>query len=413
MSFDPISIQIKFAADQALALEIDERQLALDFHPDEPDENAVESIRKAFETPIDFPPLAQIVIPDDNVILAIDHTMPQLALVVQEVWNLLSRNGISPEQLKIIQTAAEDSDDPRELLPADAKEQILWLRHRPSDEDVCGYLATSTAGERIYLARELLDADVVIAIGCIGFDPLLGYKGTSSVFYPSLSNADAVKKSLGQGHTELEPDNVRPLRQLADETGWLLGTQFSIQTVGNHRNQFSHLLAGATDTVFRAGRELLDEGWRAQNDHRSEIVVASVDVANATWSQVGAALAAARNLVTRGGWIVILSDLANEGDLGMKMIKAADDPEDAMKPIRLELPADVIPATELINALNWGRVFLLSRLNPDFVEDLFCAPLQSVEEVERLLHSADSSISFIRSAQNVHGEIVEFEDDEW
>ncbi|MDB4614652.1 lactate racemase domain-containing protein, partial [bacterium] len=396
MSFDDTNIEIHFGADGRLAVEIEPRQLALDFSPAAAVADTRSAIRTALTQPTEFPPLSQVVIPDDSVILAVDAITPSLQQIVAEVWDILAQAGIQPDQLRIIQAAANTPTDPRAQLPDDIRESIVWIRHDPADEDTCGYLASSTGGERIYLARELLEADVVISIGAIGFDPLLGYRGTNSVFYPALSNADAVKKSLGQGHTELEPDNSRPLRQLADEASWLLGNLFTIQTIGNTQNNFAHVMAGATEVVMRRGCEVLNDHWRAQLDHRCEVVVASIDKPNATWSDVGAALATARNLVTRGGWMIILSDLADEPDVGIKMIAAADDPDDAMKPIRLELPGDVIPATQWINAINWGRVFLLSKLNPDLVEELFCAPMQSAEEVERLLHSSSDPMAFVR-----------------
>ena len=412
MSLDETTIEIEYGASDRMTLEVESRQLALDCRPDAAREDPTATIRQALSQPIDFPSLKQVVIPDDNVVLAVDPRTPDLALIVAGVWQILKTVGIHPDQVRIVQPAADHSPDPRNELPADVRESFVWIRHHPSDDDTCGYLANSTGGERIYLARELLDADVVISIGEIGFDPLLGYHGTNSLFYPALSNDDAVKKSKGQGHTELGPDNSRPLRQLADETAWLLGTQFTIQTVGNTRNRFSHLLAGAIESVFRRGRELLDRGWRAQLESRVEIVVASVDAENCTWNDVGTALSAARNLVIRDGWIVILSDLAEQPGVGTKMVASADVPDDAIKPLRLETPDDLIPATQLVNAVNWGRVFLLSRLNPDLVEDLFCAPMQSIGEVERLLRSTDNPIAFISSAQNVYGEIVESDADD-
>jgi nickel-dependent lactate racemase len=412
LSLDETAVQMEFGASDRMTIEVEARQLALDFRPDVVGADLVAMVRHALNHPVDFPSFEQVVIPDDNVVLAVDPTTPGLALIVAEIWRVLQAVGMQPDQVRIVQCATTNPLDPRSQLPADIRESFVWIRHRSSDADTCGYLATSTSGERIYLARELLEADVVISVGAIGFDPLLGYRGTNSVFYPSLSDDDAAKKSRGQGHAELQPDNSRPLRQLADETAWLLGTQFTIQTIGNSRNGFSHLLAGAIESVFRRGCALLDQSWRAQLESRAEIVVASIDSENSTWADVGAALAVARNLVTRDGWIVVLSDLAEDADIGIRMVAAAEGPDDAIKPLRLETPNDLIPATQLVNAVNWGRVFLLSRLNPDRVEDLFCAPMQSIGEVERLLRSTDNPIAFISSAQNVYGEIVDVDLDE-
>ena len=415
MSFDETAIEIEFGASDRLTVEIEDRQLMLDHRPDEPSADPSAAVRKALTQPIDFPPLQQIVIPDDNVVLAIDPETPGLDVIIAEVWRTLEANGLQPDQLRIVQPVCDHPVDPRGMLPAEIRESFIWIRHDPYDteSDLCGYLANSTAGERLYLARELLEADVVISVGAIAFDSLLGYRGTNSAIYPALSDKDAVTKSKGQGHTELTPDNSRPLRQLADETAWLLGAQFTIQTVGSSRNMFSHVLAGAIESVFRRGCDLLNESWRVQLETRAEVVVAAVDAKDATWSDIGSALSTARKLVTRDGWIVVLSDLAAPPQTGIKMIAASEDPDDAIKPLRLETPSDVIAATQFVNTINWaGRVFLLSRLNPDLVEDLFCAPMQKVDEVDRLLRTTDSPIAFISSAQNVYGEIVEYDEDE-
>lgn len=424
MSFDDTAIEIEFGSNGRLSIEVEDRQLALDHRPDKPTEDAATMVRDALSRPIDFPSLQQIVIPDDNVVLAIDPRTPGLDVIIAEVWQLMKTVGLQPDQMRIVQPVCDNPQDPRSALPADVREAIVWIRHDPNDTDadLCGYLATSTGGERIYLARELLEADVVVSIGAIAFDSLLGFRGTNSAIFPALSNKEAVAKSRGQGHSELTPENSRPLRQLADEAAWLLGTQFTIQTVGSGRKGFSHVLAGAIESVFRRGCELLSGGWRVQLEARAEVVVAAVDSTNATWAEIGTALATARNLVTRDGWIIILSDLADEPDTGIKMVIASEDPDDAIKPLRLETPLDVIPATQLVNAVNWGRVFLLSGLNPDRVEDLFCAPLQTADEVERLLRTTEFPIAFISSAQNVHAEIVDgdeededgdYEDDEY
>src|SRR5437660_369348 len=99
--------------------------------------------------------------------------------------------------------------DPRSLLPEGPRQEIQWTRNDPTDQKRQAYLAATARGERIYLARELVDADVVISVGMIAYDSLLGYRGTNSVFYPGLSNVEAVSRARGEGHSELGPDDER------------------------------------------------------------------------------------------------------------------------------------------------------------------------------------------------------------
>ena len=88
---------------------------------------------------------------------------------------------------------------------------------------------------------------------------LMGYRGTNSVFYPGLSSADAMLRTHGQGHLELGPDEARPLRDLVDEVGWLLGNPFTVQVIPAASQGVSRVLAGVCDPVFAQGKKLLAE----------------------------------------------------------------------------------------------------------------------------------------------------------
>ena len=392
-------IDCRLAADRVLAVH----------RPPAAESGPGEATRAAIERPLDFPPLAQAVISDDRVTLAVEPDTPHVAKIVAEVWRILHSRGVDARRVTIIEPDRGHNGatcDPRTALPESVRSRVVWKIHDPAAEGNCCYLASSGAGERIYLAREVTEADLVVSIGPICFDPLLGYRGTGSVFYPWLSNHEAILRARGQGHRELTPENSRPLRQLIDEIAWLLGTQFTIQTVSAGGGKFARVLAGGTDSVFRSGRELLCEHWNIKVDVRPDIVVAAVenDAGGHGWEQIGAAVAAARSLVAHGGRIVVLSDVNAETGPGMDMLRAADESGDARQPLRLELHADVIPATQLINGVEWARVYLLSRIRSDLAEELFLIPLEGADEVNRLL-GGDESCVFLQSAQTVHAEI--------
>jgi nickel-dependent lactate racemase len=283
---------------------------------------------------------------------------------------------------------------------------VGWKVHDPTDEGACAYLAATTGGERIYLAREVTDADFVLSIGHLAYDSVLGYRGTNSVFFPGLSTSDAFARTLGQGHHELRPDDDRPLRQLIDEVAWLLGTQFSLQVVPAAHAGAARALAGAGDSVYRHGKRLHDKLWMVRLEARPDVVVAAIDVdaAGHGWEQIGATLATARNLVSRGGKIVLLSELAAEPDEGLELVRACDNPRDAIQPLRSQSPRDLVAATQLAGAVDWADVYLLSKLASDLVEELFMVPLETPAEAARLLAGQETCL-FLDSAQHTYGEI--------
>lgn len=400
-------IHLNYGNGRQLVCEISAEQRVGTTPLPQPLDNLSQEIQACLQSPLDYPPLQQALIADDRILLALDHDTPCAPQIIAELWTVFASRSVNPDNVLILQPpgpSGSTPDDPRADLSADVRARIGWKIHDPQQSDACSYLASSMSGERIYLASEVCDADLVISIGPTAYDPLLGHRGSNSVFYPGLSTAEAMQRAHGQGHEELGPDDERPLRQLTDEIAWLMGTQFTLQTVCAAQNQVAHVVAGAVESVFHRSKRLLSEHWKVQLPQRVDTVIAAVDAtANGYgWHRIGAALTAARSLVTNGGKVVILSDMHELPGSGIRLIQQCLDAADALKPLRLQAPGDLVPATQLVNTLNWANVYLLSRLDVQLVEDLFMVPLADESEVQRLL-AASGSCVFIPSAQNVCG----------
>ena len=373
----------------------DERVVAV--HPPPPELTDVrKGIAEALRTPLEFPALAQCVFPGDRITLALDRDTPCACELLAEVWEILASRGIAPADVTILQPAdfrGLAPRDPRTLLPADVRERVTWRIHDPTTSGACAYLAATASGERVYLSRELVDSDMIISIGPIQFDPLLGYRGTHSTFYPGLSNAEAIRKAHGQGHDELTPDDPRPLRQLVDEIAWLLGAQFSIQVVPACGKGVAAVIAGQAESVLSRGKQVLAEYWRFDVASRPELVVAGIDGDDqdqgGDWNQLAAALDAARRMVVRDGRVVVLTELQTEPGAGVRMICDGRSPREALQPLRAAAPPDLLAASQIAKALDWMNVYLLSRLDPQLVEDLFMIPLSDEEEAVRILEGVE------------------------
>jgi nickel-dependent lactate racemase len=368
-----------------------------------------EDVTTCLRRPLDFPALTQAILSDDRVVIALDDHTPSAPALIRGCWDVLSSR-IEPENVLILQQAPDGDpglSDPRCELPDKIADQVQLACHDSSDPKNRAYLATSTAGERIYLARQLVDADFVICVGMIGYDPLLGFRGTNSVLYPGLSTADAIRKTRGQGHDELGPDDTRILRQTIDEVGWLLGVQFSLQVVPAARTGVAHDLAGASEAVFENGKQLLSKHWEVAVSERAETVVVGIDdLGNGQgWPAIAAALDSARQLVVQEGRVVVLSQIDSSLTPGLEMIRDSRTPRDALQPLRLTTPDDVVVATRIAKAIDWANVYLQSRLEDDLVEELFMIPWSDTGQSHRLLE-ASQSLTFIESAQYTYGRLT-------
>lgn len=367
-------------------------------------------IARALSRSLDFPAFEQCVFPGDRVVLVLDRATPCAEELIAEVCAVLERRQVAPEDVTILQPGAFQGStprDPRGLLAAARELQPHWHVHDPADDRSCSYLASTAAGERLYLSRELLDADLVVTIGSLGYDPLLGYRGTSSAFYPGLSDAEAIRRLHGQGHDELTPDDPRPLRQLVDEVAWLLGVQYSIQVVPAEGSGVAAVISGQAESVLQRGKQLLSDHWQLRLRQRPELVIAAVeaDASGHGWEQVGAALELARQVVTRDGRVLLLTDLDVEPGEGVRMIAECRSPRDALKPIREQAPPDLLTATRIAKGIDWANVYLLSRLDPQLVEDLCMIPLESAAEAARLVEG-DEPCAIIGGAQHTSAQVI-------
>lgn len=404
-------LQLHYGLQRQFSCSVDPDKLLGSFHAPIPLSDPRDAIRKAFASPVDFPHLYQAVLSDDHVTLVLDTDTPDAPLIIAGVWEELSQSRVDPENVIIIQPR-EPNDapqyDPRVELPEEVKEKIGWKIHDPADETACAYLASTAAGERLYLAREVTEADIVVLIGQIAFDRRLGHRGTTSLLYPGLSNVEAQKKCRGTGHRELAPEDHRPLREFNNEAAWLLGTQFTVQVIASRDGHFAHVAAGEIESVYKSSTKWLNDHWMIKIDERPELVIASVDLdaGGHRWKQVISALATARQLVRREGKIVLLTDLREKPGTGISLLKTAHEPRDCYEMLREQAPEDQNEATELLDALEHATVFLLSQLPSELVEELHMMPLESVTEAERLIGSAENYV-VVESAQHAWGRIQE------
>ncbi|MCR9199586.1 MAG: lactate racemase domain-containing protein [Planctomycetaceae bacterium] len=347
----------------------------------------------SLDVPLGLPQLGECVVAGDRVTVVIDPQTPEAPRVVGEVWERLhaASSGELSTCLVLPADPANDEWSPFvEQLPEHVRRAAAIHVHDPADENQRHYLASSAGGERLYLSQYVVDADLIITIGTIAFDSVLGYRGTNSAIYPALSDANTIAAANGQGHTELTPDNKRPLRQLVDEVGWLLGTQYTVQVIPNSAGQIGFAYSGAPDQVMQAGQACLkNHFWHQQTEHSDlTIVCLPPSLPQYAWQQVGDALATAGRITEDDGRIVLCGELSAPDSPGLTMLQRSAEPADLVKPLRLDPTSDARQTLQLITALSRHRVYLMSNLETSVVENLGILALQSADELQRLTTAA-------------------------
>ena len=362
-----------------------------------PSQPFAEQCRNALLAPLGLPELSRCVVPGDSVAIVIDPETPhviELLIAVCEQLLSVPDSGISLSLLLPPDPGSAGWSHVVEKLPLHLQQQLTVHVHDPSATDQLSYLASSAAGDRLYLNRRISDADLVVTIGIVCFDSLLGYRGTTSGVFPSFSDTDAIQQARTQGHPELTPEQPRPYRQLVDEVGWLLGTQFSVQIVPGPGDTPLAILAGLPEDVMTAGKDLVDRVWRVKPRKEVDAVVLSVPCdASSGWKQFGNAIELATRLVQPDGRIIVVADLPVPEGPGATMLRRCQDAEELLKPLRREPGPDAVEITQLINTLRHARVYLYSNMPSDIVEELGIIAIEDPAELQRLTTAAKSCVA--------------------
>ena len=351
---------------------------------------ALNVIGNALAAPVGLPPIQQCVVPGDRVVIVVDPETPQLTEVVSHVWEQLTAVELSELDVTVLLPPDNSGNDWKQIvdeLPVHLRNQASVQIHDPEDEQQRRYLASSAAGERIYLSHHLIDADLIVTVGVIGFDSLLGYRGTSSAIYPAMSDDGTIKAARGLGHVELTPDEKRPLRELIDEIGWLLGTQFVVQVIPDSAGEIAQVFCGAADQAMSEGRRYLKTHWCCSVDDSVELAVVSVPrtLPQFAWAHFASAVTSAASIVEDGGSIAVIADLPKPVGPAKDMLRRCAEPEDLLKPLNVEPTYDAIEVVQLIHAQRRARIYLLSDLPNDVVEEMGMVPLAAPEEMQRLV----------------------------
>jgi nickel-dependent lactate racemase len=374
--------------------------------------NVAEAVTRALAEPLEFPALSRATVPGDRIVLAVENELPQTAELVAAVAQYLVEAGTSPDAMTVLrpESAPSESDgDPRRLLPADWRQQVACEIHDASATGRLGLLGSTHSGEGVYLNRTLLDADLVVPIGCLRCEPTMGFHGRHGGLFPTFSNA----KTLGRFHKPHTPDHQREhearARREIDEAGWMLGALFTVQVVPGAGEALLAVLAGEVRRVFDLGQVHCQAAWTHIAPRRASLVVAALSggPGQQTWDNVARALAATSRITADGGAVVLCTELATEPGPAVCGLAQADDLADAERQIRRAGPPDALAAVALARVMEQAKVYLLSRLDESLVADLGLAPVSSGAEVARFARRHDSCI-VLANAQ--HARVVSRED---
>ena len=383
--------------DRSLTLDLDEASVVSVAGPETaPLADQVEQlVEQRLDDPLSFPRLGRAVVPGDRVAVVVGpeaRALPVRAMVAPVVRCLVEAR-VEPEDIALLATPPF-LDDPELAEPNAWAHQlgypVSFKLHDPTDRREMSYLAATEGGQRVYLDRAVVDADMVILVGRVDFDPISGYTGGRSALWPGLSDAATIRRHLGRldlrAPAWAQTDN--PARQEIEEVGWLLGTQFAVQAVADARGAPTDLLAGEVNAVMKAAIGVLDRQMRASIPEPVDLVVccAPCPAGSDTLGSATAALAKSLRWVRPHGHVVLVSPCTAGHGLGQghQWLRDAETPSELLKALQAHPTPEARSVGLLAAAAERVHLYLLSDLPDAEIEDLFITSLGDVREIGRL-----------------------------
>ncbi|MCA9201800.1 MAG: DUF2088 domain-containing protein [Planctomycetales bacterium] len=368
-----------------------------------PLDDPVAAVAAALVTPLDFPPLSVCTVAGDQIALAVDRGVPQAAAVVAGVMQTLIEAGVSPANVAVV-CAAETSEAEYEqllnLVPDEVRVQLRVETHDPHDRQTLQYLAASRSNKPIYFNRTLCDADVVIPIGTMRLESSLGYVGVHGGLFPAFSDDETRRRFAAPSSADHRALHRRRHEEV-DEAAWLLGVQFTVQVIPGPGDSILQVLCGDANRVAEEGQRRCQTVWLHSPPSRAGLVVATIEGGDhqQTWENIGRALFAALQAVDEQGAVVLCTNVRQPPGPAVRRLSAPRTSEEILHALRRDHSADAITAALLLESRQRCRVYLMSGLDEETVEDLGLAHVRDQAQVGRLGQQYASCI-FLRSAQH-------------
>lgn len=349
---------------------------------------ALRLVTAAVNGPLDGPPLTAHVVPGDRVVLAVAGDVPQGQDVVDAVRDCLLAAGVALGDVTVLEGPALGYGSSARATPPPITGAEVF---DPAVESATAYLAADASGRPLHLARALVDADVVVAIGEWGWSPAFGGRSIEGELWPTFARAEC-RRDLLTALARRGRNALADWKGGMQDVAWQLGVCATLRLV---RGSAGGLLAarfGLPDEAARQAREAA-AAWCPAFDAAADVAVVSLSDPDGGFGAIAAAVAAAARATRPGGTIcVACRNVAPPGVILTRWRQGAPLEglvHEAAGSGDATLLADALLTRLFARAVDDRRLVLLSDLDEGIVEDLEFGFAPSVDAVQRLARRCD------------------------
>lgn len=275
------------------------------------------AVRDALLHPIGTSPLREIAAGRKNACIVIsDITRPvPNKIILPPLLQTLEESGIAAEDITILIATGMHrpnlGDELESMIGKEIMDNYRIVNHYCQKADEYREVA-QIEGAPIEINTHYLDADLKILTGLIEPHFYAGFSGSRKSILPGISSFQTMKfmhsykviDQLQEANCRLEK-NI--FHQYAMEVAEIAGVDFILNVVINQERELAGVFAGHHDLAHREGCKLVSNHAVAVIDEKVDLVITSAGgyPLDATFYQVSKCLIAARDILKKGGTILV------------------------------------------------------------------------------------------------------------
>jgi nickel-dependent lactate racemase len=210
--------------------------------------------KEAFDHPINFPHISQVVYPGDKVAIAADAYIVSMPGLLADFITEIVAVGLDANDVTVLMLQPEQKMHERALrdaLPENYRTAIHIAGHNPLDPQCLAMLGVAKDDSPIKLNRALIDADVVIPIARYEAAIGAGYFGMHGVIYPRFADDETQKRFLFSGAKKNKDKLLSTLAAEVDEIVYTLGVIMTVQMLVNPQGEILRILVGDANEIAK------------------------------------------------------------------------------------------------------------------------------------------------------------------
>jgi len=353
-------------------------------------EDPINEVRRALTHPIGSKKLKELISSQDRVIILVsDVSRPSpSSILLPPILAELKEAGVKNDQINIVFGLGihrkQTEEEKKRLVGGEVYNQVKCIDH---DIDNCEKIGITKRGNEVFIFKEILKADFIIATGNLEFHYFAGYSGGAKALAPGVCG----RKTIANNHKHfLEPGakagkiENNPIREEIEEIGEMVGIDFMVNAVLNSHKKIVKVVAGEVTKAHREGTKCINDMFRVEIDELADIVITSpggypkdIDLYQTHKAMENASLA------VKNGGIMIVAGECKDGLGEGKFAEALNgklSPQELIEELKTNFILGRHKVSRIAKIHLESEIYLVSNLADEVKKKLFIKNFRSLEE---------------------------------